>query len=61
MEAAIAIFGIDRCLFASNLPVDKLFSSYDAIFDAFKEITKDYPKSDRMKLFHDNAARCDRL
>ncbi|WP_163268472.1 amidohydrolase family protein [Chelativorans alearense] len=61
VEAAIDIFGVDRCMFASNFPVDKLFSSYDATFDSFKEITKDYPKSDRMKLFHDNAARYYRL
>ena len=33
---AIEAFGTDRCMFASNFPVDKLFSSYDAIFDAFK-------------------------
>lgn len=57
VEAAIEIFGVDRCMFASNFPVDKLFSSYDAIFDAFKTITAAYPKSDRMKLFHDNAEK----
>ena len=39
VEEAIAAFGVERCMFASNFPVDKLFSSYDAIFDAFKEIT----------------------
>jgi predicted TIM-barrel fold metal-dependent hydrolase len=57
VEEAIGIFGVDRCMFASNFPVDKLFSSYDAIFDAFQEITKDYPYADRIKLFHDNAER----
>lgn len=61
VEAAIEIFGIDRCMFASNFPVDKLFSSYDAIFDAFKEITNAYPFADRMKLFHDNAEKFYRL
>lgn len=57
VEEAIAIFGIDRCMFASNFPVDKLFSSYGAIFDAFKQITASYSRGDRMKLFHDNAER----
>jgi predicted TIM-barrel fold metal-dependent hydrolase len=57
VEEAIAIFGIDRCMFASNFPVDKLFSSYGAIFDAFKEVTASYNRDERMKLFHDNAER----
>ncbi len=61
VESAIEIFGVDRCMFASNFPVDKLFSSYDAIFNAFKEITASYPLEDRMKLFHDNAEKFYRL
>ena len=54
---AIDAFGIDRCMFASNFPVDKLFSSYDELFNAFKAITKDFSADERSKLFHDNAAR----
>ncbi len=61
VEESIAAFGVERCMFASNYPVDKLFSSYDAIFDAFKDITKDYSQSERLALFHDNAARFYRL
>jgi predicted TIM-barrel fold metal-dependent hydrolase len=61
VEAAIEAFGVDRCMFASNFPVDKLFSSYDAIWDAFKAITATYSLSDRTALFHDNAARIYRL
>ncbi len=57
----IDIFGIDRCMFASNFPVDKIMSSYDVLWGAFKEITAAFPESDRLKLFHDNAARCYRL
>jgi predicted TIM-barrel fold metal-dependent hydrolase len=61
VEAAIASFGVDRCMFASNFPVDKLFSSYDAIFNAFEEITAGYGTSERKALFHDNAERIYRL
>jgi predicted TIM-barrel fold metal-dependent hydrolase len=43
-------------MFASNFPVDKLFSSYDAVFDAFKEITQGFSADERRRLFHDNAA-----
>ncbi|MGJ4994386.1 amidohydrolase family protein [Bradyrhizobium sp. HKCCYLS3077] len=59
--SAIEAFGVERCMFASNFPVDKLFSSYDKLFDAFKEITSRFSADERRKLFHDNAARFYRL
>ncbi|ABQ35380.1 amidohydrolase [Bradyrhizobium sp. BTAi1] len=59
--SAIEMFGVDRCMFASNFPVDKLFSSYDRLFEAFKTITSGFAAGDRRKLFHDNAARFYRL
>jgi predicted TIM-barrel fold metal-dependent hydrolase len=58
---AIEAFGVNRCMFASNFPVDKLFSSYDAVFDAFKEITSEFSSDERRALFHDNAQRVYRL
>lgn len=58
---AIEAFGAERCMFASNFPVDRLFSSYDDIFNAFKAITSNFSKSERSALFHDNAARIYRL
>jgi predicted TIM-barrel fold metal-dependent hydrolase len=58
---AIEAFGVGRCMFASNFPVDKLFSSYDAVFDAFKDITKDFSIHERQALFHNNAKRIYRL
>jgi predicted TIM-barrel fold metal-dependent hydrolase len=58
---AIDIFGVDRCMFASNFPVDKLFSSYDRIFDAFRTITSEFPERERRALFHDNAQRYYRI
>ena len=61
MLGAIEAFGVDRCMFASNFPVDKLFSSCDAIFDAFKAITRNFSDSERLKLFHDNSVRIYRL
>ncbi|WP_085035804.1 amidohydrolase family protein [Ensifer aridi] len=61
VEEAIAAFGVKRCMFASNFPVDKLFSTYDAIWNAFKEITSAYSEGECMALFHDNAASFYRL
>lgn len=61
VEQTIAAFGTDRCMFASNFPVDSLFSSYGAIFDAFDIITRDFSDAERQALFHDNAERFYRL
>jgi predicted TIM-barrel fold metal-dependent hydrolase len=57
----IEIFGVERCMFASNFPVDKLHADYAAIWQAFDRITADFSADERGALFHDNAARIYRL
>jgi predicted TIM-barrel fold metal-dependent hydrolase len=57
----IEIFGTERCMFASNFPVDHLHSDYDAIWHAFDRITADFSETERRQLFHDNALRLYRL
>jgi len=57
----IEIFGVDRCMFASNFPVDSVMSSYDTLFDAFKDVVKDFSDAEKQKLFHDNAGRVYRI
>lgn len=57
----ISIFGIDRCMFASNFPVDSLCADFDTIFGGFLNIVADMPEADKTKLFHDNTARFYRL
>jgi len=48
---AIDIFGPERAMFASNFPVDRLYSDYGTIFRAFSEITSDFSPSERERLF----------
>nr|WP_163502275.1 amidohydrolase family protein [Halomonas socia] len=48
-------FGIERCMFASNFPVDSLVATFDTIFSGFMTITADLSETDRRRLFHDNA------
>jgi len=57
----IDIFGVSYCMFASNFPVDKLYSSYNVLFDAYKTIVSDFPNEDLKKLFYDNAKKYYRL
>lgn len=58
---AIAIFGADRCMFASNFPVDGVVASFATIFNGFREATAHETLENRRKLFHDNAVRIYRL
>jgi len=58
---AIEIFGIDRCMFASNFPVDSLRVTFDRMFGDFRRMCAGLSGSDQARLFHDNAARFYRL
>ena len=51
----IACFGIDRCMFGSNFPVDKLYGGFNALYAAFEHIVADFSEAEKQKLFHDNA------
>ncbi|HSH06439.1 MAG TPA: amidohydrolase family protein [Burkholderiales bacterium] len=57
----IELFGVERCMFASNFPVDGLRVSFAQMFDDFKRMTADFTAAERLLLFHDNAARFYRL
>jgi predicted TIM-barrel fold metal-dependent hydrolase len=57
----IEAFGVSRCMFASNFPVDKLYSDFDTLYTAFHEITAGFSAEERRMLFHYNAARYYRL
>jgi predicted TIM-barrel fold metal-dependent hydrolase len=58
---AIAIFGPDRAMFASNFPVDGIVGSFQTIYDGFRKAVADRPLAERRRLFHDTAARIYRL
>jgi predicted TIM-barrel fold metal-dependent hydrolase len=48
-------FGINRCMFASNFPVDKVCASYDEIFSGFEQIVSDFSVTEQDMLFRSNA------
>ena len=33
LEYAIEAFGVDRCMFASNFPVDAMYGTFDELYD----------------------------
>ena len=60
-EHCIERFGVERCMFESNFPVEKSSNGYVNLWNAFKKITEHYSISERAALFHDTAARLYRI
>lgn len=60
-EHAIEVFGVERCMFESNFPVDKLSCGYRVLWNSFKRLTAGWSEGERARLFHDTAARVYRL
>jgi L-fuconolactonase len=60
-DFCIEQFGVHRCMFESNFPVDKASYSYVVIWNAFKRITQNHSAAERQALFHDTAARVYRI
>ncbi len=58
---AIECFGVDRCMFESNFPVDKLSISYAVLWNAFKKIPAGFSEDEKHALFYDTAAKVYRL
>ena len=58
---AIDCFGVERCMFESNFPVDKASCSYAVLWNAFKKLVADASEAEKAWLFHDAAATAYRL
>ena len=61
IDTCIDAFGIERCMFESNFPVDKLAGSYKTYWNAFKRLAAGCSPDEKASLFHDTAARVYRL
>lgn len=57
----IKCFGVNRCLFESNFPVDKLSISYAVLWNAFKKMVADFSEDEKHALFYGTAAKVYRL
>jgi predicted TIM-barrel fold metal-dependent hydrolase len=51
----INCFGVERCMFESNFPVDRRSVSYHVLWNAFKKMVLGYSDEDKNKLFFKNA------
>ena len=53
---AIKCFGVERCMFESNFPVDKRSISYPVLWNGFKKIVEDFSTEEKEYLFYKAAA-----
>ncbi|NBU17582.1 MAG: hypothetical protein EBS48_11365, partial [Actinobacteria bacterium] len=61
VREAISLFGADRCMWASNFPVDGLVADYADILNAMFVITQHLSSADRARIFSGTAAEVYRL
>ena len=57
----VALFGAERCLFGSNFPIEKLWTSYRALVDAFRSAAAPLGARERDALFRATAIGIYRL
>ena len=58
---SVAIFGPDRCLFGSNFPIEKLWTSYRDLVDTLRQALDAFPDAARRAMLAGTAERVYRL
>ena len=61
IQESVAIFGEKRCLFGSNFPIEKLWTTYKSLVNAFVEGASALAPAKQKAIFHDTAATLYRL
>ena len=57
VEHALRVFGVERCMFASNFPMDKVSAPWARVVGAMGQLTSGLEPAARRAFIHDNAAR----
>jgi predicted TIM-barrel fold metal-dependent hydrolase len=53
---SIQIFGIERTIYGSNFPLEKLHASYADLYGAYRTALDEYSEADQKRVLHDNGA-----
>jgi predicted TIM-barrel fold metal-dependent hydrolase len=61
IETCIELFGVGRCMFESNYPVEKMGTGYAALWNAFKRVTAAASTAEKIALYKNVAAKVYRL
>jgi predicted TIM-barrel fold metal-dependent hydrolase len=58
---SIEAFGVDRVVFGTNWPVDRMFSSYPDLINAYAKIISGFTPEEQTKMFSRNAQKLFRI
>jgi predicted TIM-barrel fold metal-dependent hydrolase len=61
LAETVAIFGAERCLFGSNFPIEKLWTDYLSLIEAYRAATSSLRTEQREAIFETTAMRVYRL
>lgn len=61
IRQCIELFGPERCMFASNFPIDRLFVTYSHLLHAFRTAVADLSSAEQSQLFAGTAERVYRI
>ncbi|WP_213992936.1 amidohydrolase family protein [Sodalis sp. dw_96] len=61
IQHCLEVFGVERCMFASNWPVDSLYSSYHDLWQAYGTLTENLSCDERHRLFYRNCEKYYRI
>jgi predicted TIM-barrel fold metal-dependent hydrolase len=57
VRETVSIFGADRCFFGSNFPIEKLWTTYDALTGAYRAAAETLRPDEQRAILHDTAMR----
>jgi predicted TIM-barrel fold metal-dependent hydrolase len=57
VRETVSIFGAERCLFGSNFPIEKLWTSYADLVSAHRKAIEDLSPQQQRAVLHDTAMR----
>ncbi|MGI9366460.1 MAG: amidohydrolase family protein [Rhizobiaceae bacterium] len=61
VQTTVGLFGAERCMYGSNFPIEKIWTSYDKLFAAFTKAASKLTKKQQRAIFNDTAERVYRL
>jgi predicted TIM-barrel fold metal-dependent hydrolase len=61
VHETVRVFGPERCLFGSNFPIEKLWTSYPELLSAHRNAVASYAPREQQAILHDTAMRVYRI
>jgi len=61
VESCLEVFGVEQSFFGTNWPVDKDYSTYEELIDAYRELVSGYSEAEQTALFSGNASKVYRI